>query len=449
MNLGLESETLEFKKSTSEINEAMDDICSMLNKHGYGTLYFGVNPNGEVIGQEVSASTLDDVAKTIKQAIKPMIYAEIEKHDLNEKFSYIEVKIKGTERPYSSFGRYYKRVVDRAEEMTPSELRNVMFDTDYTSHWENNLTNFTIDDVDDITLRNFYDKAVSSGRLESLDVYNKLDLLTILDVIRDNKLTNAGYVLFSNKKPVVLKMAIYMTDERIKFTDMVRLQDNIYNLIDQGISYINRHIDWKVELSQDGITRDEIPEIPTESIREIVVNSFAHANYRGDTEHEISITPSEIEIYNPGEFLTNYTPLDYASRRIPSVPRNKKILDILFKSKNVEIQGSGLRKTYKQCDKFNIKTEYRFTDFGFSFVFKRNNSNVTVNVTQNVTAKKISSEDQILNILKINPYATREMISKEINKTVRTVQRALNILRDNNKIERVGTDKVGYWKINN
>ena len=122
MNLGLESETLEFKKSTSEINEAMDDICSMLNKHGYGTLYFGVNPNGEVIGQEVSASTLDDVAKTIKQAIKPMIYAEIEKHDLNEKFSYIEVKIKGTERPYSSFGRYYKRVVDRAEEMTPSEL---------------------------------------------------------------------------------------------------------------------------------------------------------------------------------------------------------------------------------------------------------------------------------------------------------------------------------------
>ena len=68
---------------------------------------------------------------------------------------------------------------------------------------------------------------------------------------------------------------------------------------------------------------------------------------------------------------------------------------------------------------------------------------------ENVTAKKLSSEDQILNILKLNPYATREMISKEINKTVRTVQRALNILRDNNTIERVGTDKVGYWKINN
>lgn len=449
MNLGIESEIIEFKKSTSEIKEAMDDICSMLNKHGYGTLYFGVKPNGDVIGQEVVASTLDDIARTIKEAIKPMIYAETEKVNLNDKFSYIIVKFNGKERPYSSYGRYYKRVVDRAEEMTPSELRNVMFDTDYSSIWENNLSNYTIDDVDDKALKSFYDRAVSSGRLKSLDTYNKMELLTILDVIKDNKLTNAGYVLFSNKKPVVLKMAVFMSDERINFNDIVRLEDNIYNLIDQGISYINRHIDWKVELSSDGLTRDEIPEVPVEAIREIIVNSFAHANYRGDTEHEISITPTEIEIYNPGEFLTNYTPLDFVSRRIPSVPRNKKILDILFKSKNVEIQGSGFRKTYKQCEKYNVKTEYRFTDFGFSFIFKRkSNKNVTVNDTLNVTEDKKSTEEQILEILKSNPNSTREMISKKINKTVRTVQRALNILRNNNKIERIGNDKAGYWKVN-
>ena len=67
----------------------------------------------------------------------------------------------------------------------------------------------------------------------------------------------------------------------------------------------------------------------------------------------------------------------------------KKILDILFKSKKVEIQGSGFRKTYKQCKKFKVKTEYRFTDFGFSFIFKRNsNKNVTVNGTLNVTEEK-------------------------------------------------------------
>jgi ATP-dependent DNA helicase RecG len=40
MNLGKESETLEFKKTTGEIKEAMVSIASILNKHGVGTLYF-------------------------------------------------------------------------------------------------------------------------------------------------------------------------------------------------------------------------------------------------------------------------------------------------------------------------------------------------------------------------------------------------------------------------
>ena len=37
MNLGIETEVLEFKKSTSQLKDSMDDICAMLNKHGYGT----------------------------------------------------------------------------------------------------------------------------------------------------------------------------------------------------------------------------------------------------------------------------------------------------------------------------------------------------------------------------------------------------------------------------
>ena len=52
MNLGMESETLEFKKSTSELNAGIISLASMLNKHGEGTLYFGVKNNGDVIGQK-------------------------------------------------------------------------------------------------------------------------------------------------------------------------------------------------------------------------------------------------------------------------------------------------------------------------------------------------------------------------------------------------------------
>jgi len=49
-----ESETLELKKSTSELKEGVISIVSILNKHKKGTLYFGIKDNGEILGQEVT-----------------------------------------------------------------------------------------------------------------------------------------------------------------------------------------------------------------------------------------------------------------------------------------------------------------------------------------------------------------------------------------------------------
>ena len=46
MNLGIETETLEFKRSTGELKEAVHSICAILNKHQCGELYFGVKTDG-------------------------------------------------------------------------------------------------------------------------------------------------------------------------------------------------------------------------------------------------------------------------------------------------------------------------------------------------------------------------------------------------------------------
>ena len=53
MNIGKETEFIEFKKSTSETKEGLISIASILNKHKKGNLYFGVKDNGDVIGQDI------------------------------------------------------------------------------------------------------------------------------------------------------------------------------------------------------------------------------------------------------------------------------------------------------------------------------------------------------------------------------------------------------------
>lgn len=78
MNLGMENETLEFKKSTSELEEGVISLSSMLNKHGEGTLYFGVKNDGTVIGQkDINESTLRDVSRKVAEGIKPQVIPEI------------------------------------------------------------------------------------------------------------------------------------------------------------------------------------------------------------------------------------------------------------------------------------------------------------------------------------------------------------------------------------
>ena len=134
MNLGKETETLEFKKTTGEMKEAMVSISSILNKHGIGTLYFGVKPSGEVIGQDVSESSLRDVSRAVFENIKPQIYPVIEEVIMDNRHL-IKVEFSGENAPYSAGGRYYLRTADEDREVSPEELK-VFFGTyKYREKW--------------------------------------------------------------------------------------------------------------------------------------------------------------------------------------------------------------------------------------------------------------------------------------------------------------------------
>ena len=57
MNLGRESEFLEFKETTNELVDAIEDISAILNKRGRGIFYFGVRNNCDVRGFDIGDPT--------------------------------------------------------------------------------------------------------------------------------------------------------------------------------------------------------------------------------------------------------------------------------------------------------------------------------------------------------------------------------------------------------
>lgn len=149
MNLGIETETLEFKKSTGELKEAVQSICAILNKHQHGELYFGVKPDGTVIGQVVTEESLREVSQKIKNFIEPKIYPEIKKVVIDGR-DCIHVKFEGNQVPYFAYGVAKIRVADEDLTMSPEQITELLLRSGREGNrWENLVSNKTVDDIDE------------------------------------------------------------------------------------------------------------------------------------------------------------------------------------------------------------------------------------------------------------------------------------------------------------
>ncbi len=443
-----EDEFNEYKKTTGELNEAMISISSILNKHRHGTIFFGLKNDGSPFPFSINESTLRDVSRKIYEAIRPQIFPVINTVNIDG-VEIISVAFEGNEVPYSAFGKYYIRTADEDRELSPGELRKIMIGREYEENWENHSSNETIDEIDNKTLETFYRAATECGRLPDIGG-DKENLLSRLGVVNGRQLTNAGKNLFSANRPLVLKMAVFATDHKTTFLDIARIEGNIFQLIDAAMSYIIRNIRWSVSLSEDGIHRTETPEVPISALREAVVNSFAHARYDESVQHEIDIFSNRISIINPGSFANSFEPEDFAKRDLHSYLRNEVIARTLYLCKDVETFGSGLRKIYTLCSQAGVDIGYQNGEMEFTFEFYRKDRNVvsghdTINDTINDTLNKM--EIQVLSWLKTDPQIKTAELVKKSGKSLSTVNRCMASLRNKGLVERIGSNKSGYWKV--
>ena len=436
MNFGIESETKEFKESTSELHQAIESIAAILNKHSQGELYFGICDDGTLKGQIVKDSTIRTITDGILRDIEPKITPTVEKESFDN-IDYIKVSFYGMQKPYSAFGKYLIRVGTQNRQMTRDELRRLIKNEDYSYPWEKEISDLKLEDIDDTALKAYYDEAVNCGRL-NMNVFDKKQLLSSLELYKNNTLNNAAYALFGKNTKIGLKLATYATDDKLTFIDLKLYNDNIYNLCDIALKYVLDHINWKMKIE---LKREAIPEIPVEAIREIIVNAFAHAIYEPTPEIEINIHPGKITIFNPGSFPDDLSPLDYVKENIPSIKRNPLILDVLYRCKDVEKSGTGFKRMNNSCTKANVKWDFKTTAYGFLFIFYRNNAAISDELTEN--------EKVVLSAIKNNKKITREEIGAKLGISIRTIQRITNDLSKKGLLTRIGNNRFGYWEVLN
>ncbi len=440
-----EDERREFKKTTRELAEGIVSIVSILNKHQRGELFFGMKNNGEPFKFEINDSTLRDISRKIYEAIKPQIFPKIEIISI-EGIDVIRVEFSGTDIPYSAFGRYYIRVADEDRELTPNELRKIMISKEYEENWCDKLTSFSINDVNEDSLLKFYESAVECGRLPEIE-YNKESLLAKHDLYRNGYLTNAGVMLFGNSKPITLKLVVFATSERITILDMKSIKGNIFELIDESMNFIIKNIRWKVIINDESLQRKEVPEIPIIALREIIINSFVHARYDGNVQHEIDIYSNRISIINPGSFANDFTPSDFFNRDLKSYLRNKSIADVLYLCKDVETCGHGLKKVYLLCKEANVNISYINNENDFTIEFFREDRNQSGEINGEISGEISKEEFAVLSVFKENKNAIKDEVISQTGLSSRTIDRIIKSLKEKELLKRIGSNKNGYWEV--
>ena len=160
MNLGRETETLEFKKSTGELKEGIISIGAILNKHQKGELYFGVRPDGTPIGQEISEKTLRDISQAISNHIEPQIFPEIQTEC-------ILVRFEGYNTPYFAYDVARIRVADEDKVLAQQELVPYLRKQDCAEYtWERRVSNFLVEQVEGKLVERYIERGHEVKRIE-------------------------------------------------------------------------------------------------------------------------------------------------------------------------------------------------------------------------------------------------------------------------------------------
>ena len=450
----LENEVIEFKKTTGELKEGIISIVSILNKHQGGKLYFGIKDNGEIIGQDVSSKTVREVSKAISENIEPKIYPVVNKVKLNDK-DCILVEFEGDDIPYLAFGRAYMRVGDEDRQLSMKEIRKIILkDENEIGKWESKISDYTIDDIDEELLKEFIEKGRKAKRI-NFPYTNKEEILKKLSLVnKNNELLNAGYILFAKEAKLEMQMAIFATETKLTFLDIDQVFGNIFELIETGEGYIRKNIKWPVNFKSGGMERVEIPEIPLEAIREAIINSLIHRDFKNPKSNEVAIYKDRVEIFNPGEFPEGYKPEDFIKGE-GSIPRNPLIANTLYLSKDIEKWGSGFRRITEVCAKADVKVKFEIRKNGFMVIFYRKNDKELFDLTgeNKIDAKSVALNDEnvaknvalkvkekypelrkvyidIIEIISKNNYVTQEEIANKLNKTRNSIYRNIKALKD-------------------
>lgn len=335
------------------INLAVDELIAFANNKG-GTLYFGVEDNGEVTGCDGNYD-LQNIIESIYEKTRPSIFVDPEEIEYNgKKVIALTVASDGITHATTD-GRCLKRLGKNSKPFYPDEMSNRYSEIQSSDFSGRILSDSTEDDINKLEVYKLKEKLKARNPESTLADMDDIAFLRDLALVKSDsgniKLTVAG-LLFVGKEQAINRLlpqaeVIYLhysesnLEEYDTRLDMKAPIISVIDRLSEKIQDSNRIVNVQV-----GLFRLEIVDFPEKVFQEALLNALSHRDYQSQGAVYVKHYPDKIVIENPGAFLDGITENNIITH--PSVPRNKLIAETLQHLKYVQRTGQGVDIIFRE-----------------------------------------------------------------------------------------------------
>lgn len=431
-----EGTTVEFKEIMNE--NGYKTISAFSNTEG-GLLFCGVTDEGDIIGFDCS----DDPVRSITNRImdKMGIHPSINCLDW-EGNNILIIEVEKSANPISYNGKYYKRVGTTTTGILGDELREFFLQG---SNWDGLTNDYGLEEIDENTVKKFVENAIKTGRMPADATDDISEILLKLNLLLDDKLTNAAIILFGKNPQKYFTNALIRV---IKLKDDVSISDrtikgNLFNQVIEVEKAIKDSINVEYKI-KDELTREDVWDYPLDAIREVLLNSIVHRDYfKYGIQTQIKISEDQIWFFNPGGLFGGLT-IEELKKPHPSQTRNPLIADIFSKAGLVEIYGSGIVRVLNSLKDAGLpEPEFKEEFGGFSvYMFK--------GYTEDLLKEMGLNERQIkamIYLSKKGSISTKEYAEIIPEKSIGTLRRDLVDLVEKKFVKKVGPKQTRRYEL--
>ena len=428
MNLGEENESTEFKEGLGQLDKGLKSLTAMLNKHGKGKVYFGVDDDGNVVGLTLGKETVTKIRSRIKELVEPSFIFQITPLTTPEGKDYVLLEGTGSDTPYSCDGRYYVRNAKSDDGADNALLRRLLQNHEFdllreADSYTQELTFVSF--IEFMRKRGLHSRN-ASPYFQSCGFYNK-----------EGKFNRVAY-LCSDQCQVSPRVIVFEGEGKDKMVQKEEfgpgcILDSAQKGLDYGLA-LNRTL---VDLSRG--VREEKPLFHYESFREAWVNAVVHNDWSKGLPPSIFVYDDRMEIVSYGTIPFGLSEEEFYGGK--SLPVNRALFALFMVAGFSEQSGHGMSTIVENYGTSCVKLGEEMTTVTIPLNYTRDD----VLARRRVRATSSSGQAKVLDYLAENPDATLQETAEHTGLSLAGVKKIVSVLSSAKLLERVGSKKTGKW----